>query len=85
MKALYEKHEVRRRCKRNILSQEIGQSSHDFRLYGPCTGVEKKILKEIHQFYTLYPKITPLGVGGHEIYNFLSPYPTDATYQIWLR
>ena len=23
--------------------------------------------------------------GGHEIYNFLSPYPTDATYQIWLR
>ena len=31
-----------------------------------------------------YPNITsPLG-GGHEIYNFLSPYPTDATYQIWL-
>ena len=22
-------------------------------------------------------------VGGHEIYNFLSPYPTDATYQDW--
>ena len=22
----------------------------------------------------------PLGVGGHEIYNFLSPYPKDATY-----
>ena len=26
----------------------------------------------------------PLGVEGHEIYNFLSPYPTDASYQIWL-
>ena len=24
-------------------------------------------------------------MGGHEIYNFLSLYPTDATYQIWLR
>ena len=33
-------------------------------------------------FSTFYPKTTtPLG-GGHEIYNFLSPYPTDATYQI---
>ena len=32
------------------------------------------------------PKITTPwgggGGGGHEIYNFLSPYPTDATYQI---
>ena len=33
------------------------------------------------------PKITSPwgGGGGHEINNFLSPYPTDATYQIWLR
>ena len=23
--------------------------------------------------------------GGHENCNFLSPYYTDATYQIWLR
>ena len=30
------------------------------------------------------PKFPPLWVGGHEIYNFVSPYPTDATYQIWL-
>ena len=45
----------------------------------------EKIFKEIHQFYTFYLKITsPLG-EGHEIYNILSPYPTDATYQIWLR
>ena len=26
-----------------------------------------------------------LGVGGHEIYNFLSLYPTYTTFQIWLR
>ena len=25
------------------------------------------------------------GGGGHEIYYFLSPYPPDATYQIWLK
>ena len=33
---------------------------------------------EIHQFYTFYPQITSPWVGGHEIYNFLSLYPTDA-------
>ena len=56
-----------------------------FSLSARCTGVKKKIFKEIQQFYTFFPKITsPLG-GGHEIYNFLFPYPTDATYQIWLR
>ena len=38
------------------------------------------IFKEIHQFY---PKFTSLWGGGHEIYNFLSAYPTDASYQIW--
>ena len=26
------------------------------------------------------PKLSPLGVAGHEIYNFLFPYCTDATY-----
>ena len=31
----------------------------------------------------LTPKFPLLWVEGHEIYNFLSPYPTDATYQIW--
>ena len=24
-------------------------------------------------------------MGGHESKNFLSPYPTDATYEIWSR
>ena len=65
---------------------------HHYYIHGlsdVCLGVQKKIFKEIQQFYTFYPKITyPLGGGGgggHEIYNFLSPYPTEATYQIWLR
>ena len=53
---------------------------------GPVV-LEKKILKEKHQFTLFTPKLPPLGIGGHEIYNFLSPYPPDATctYQIWLR
>ena len=51
----------------------------------PCPWVEKEIFKEIHQFYTFSPKLPPPGGGGHEIYNFLSPCPTNATYQIWLR
>ena len=31
-----------------------------------------------------YPPPNPWG-GGHYIYNFLYPNPTDATYKIWLR
>ena len=33
--------------------------------------------------YLVCPKITPplgWGGGGHEIFNFLSPYPTDSTH-----
>ena len=54
-------------------------------LYGPCPGVEKKIFKEIQQFNTFYQELPPLWVEGHEIYNFLSSYLTDGTFQIWLR
>ena len=34
---------------------------------------------------TFYSKMTILGVGGggHEIYKFLFPYSTDATYKTW--
>ena len=54
-------------------------------VYDQFLGVEKKIFNGIQQFYTFYPKITsPLG-GGNEINTFSSPYPTDVTYQIWLR
>ena len=37
-----------------------------------CLGVEKKIFKEIHQFYPFTPKLPPLGVGSHD----MSPYHT---------
>ena len=66
-------------------------------LYGPSVrtpvqGVMKVIILVnpswlffFLQFYSFYQKLPSLGDGGHEIYNFLSPYPTDATYQIRLR
>ena len=56
-----------------------------FSLSARCTGVKTKIFKEIRNFTLFAPKLPPLWVGGLEIYNFLSPYPTDATYQICLR
>ena len=45
--------------------------------------VEKKIVWEIYQFYSFLTKITSLLGGGREIYNDLSPHPTNVTYQIW--
>ena len=50
-----------------------------------CPGVEKKIFKKYINFTLFTTKLPPLGVGGHEIYNFLSPYPTKSIYQVWLR
>ena len=51
-----------------------------------CLEVEKKIFKEIMHFHFMTYMATSLHNNlcprGHEIYNFLSPYPTDATYQI---
>ena len=44
----------------------------------------RRFFKKYINFTLFTPKLPPLWVGGHEIYNFLSPYPTDATYQIWL-
>ena len=58
----------------------LGHRYNTLILYGACTGIEKKYLN----FTLLTPKSPLLGVGGHEIYNFLSSYPTDITYQIWL-
>ena len=34
--------------------------------------------KKYINFTHFNPKLPPLGVGDHAIYNFLSPYPTDA-------
>ena len=45
----------------------------------------RRFFKKYINFTLFTPKLPPLGMGGHEIYNFLSPYPTDATYQICLR
>ena len=46
-------------------------------------GVEKKILKEMPQFYIFYPIIISSKDGRHKVYKFLFPYSTDATY-LWL-
>ena len=50
----------------------------------PSLGVEK-IFKKYINFSLLTQKLPPLGMGSYEIYNFLSPYTKNATYQIWLR
>ena len=49
------------------------------------THSREKIFREIHEFYSFYPRIFSPRGDGHEINNFLSPYPTDATYQIYQR
>ena len=46
--------------------------------------VQRRIFYEIHQFFTFYPKLPSLGVGVMKFTKFLSPNPTDASYQIWL-
>ena len=60
----------------------LGHYYFTLSLYEPCLGVEKK-----HINFTIFiPKSPPLPwAGGHEIYNFLFPNPTDPIYQIWLR
>ena len=43
---------------------------------------KKRFLKK-YILFTHNPR--SLGVGAHDIYNFQSPFPTDAAYQIWSR
>ena len=45
---------------------------------------EEDFLRNTSILHFLPKNYLALGVGVHEIYNFLSPYSTDATYQIWL-
>ena len=33
--------------------------------------------------HSLPQKFVLINVRGHEIYNFLSPYPIEDTYKIW--
>ena len=47
-----------------------------------CRGVEK-IFKKYVNFTFFYPKMNSPWSGVHKIYNFLSSYPKDGTYQIW--
>ena len=53
----------------------------------PFLGFREKVLKRntsiLHFFTQSYPYLGQ-GEGGHEINNFLPPYLTDSTYQIWL-
>ena len=49
------------------------------------SGREEDFFTKNINFTLFTPKLPPLVGGGHEIYNFLSPSPTDATYQMWLR
>ena len=46
------------------------------------TEQRRRFLKKYTYFTLFNPKLPHL---GNEFYNFLSPYPTDATYQIRLR
>ena len=46
-------------------------------------GSREDFLRNTSILHFLPQNYLPLG-GGHEIYNFLSPYHTDATYEIWL-
>ena len=47
---------------------------------------EEDFLRNTAILHFLPQNYLPFGLGGgHEIYNFMSPYPTDASHQIWLR
>ena len=47
------------------------------------TRKEKNFKNTSTLHFTL--KLPPLVVGVLQIYNFMSPYPTDSKCQIWLR
>ena len=51
----------------------------DTSLVIPLSRGEDFFMKYIN-FTHFTPKLPPLGGGGHKIYNFLSPYPTDGTF-----
>lgn len=47
-----------------------------------CPEVKKAILKENTNISLFYPNLCPSRVEGYEIYILLSPYLTDATYNV---
>ena len=48
-------------------------------------SLEEDFLRNTAILHFLPQNYLPFEWGGHAIYNFLSPYHIDATYQIWLR
>ena len=65
----------------------IGYHYYILSLYGLFTEVEKSFFfKEIHQFYTFYPKLPPLGVGWGVIKLTISClFTIQMLHKIWLR
>ena len=62
----------------------VGPSLVIITIHLVCLNQVRRFLKKYINFARFTLKLPSLAGGGHEIYNFLSPYPTDATYQIWL-
>ena len=46
-------------------------------------GREEDFLRHTPILHFLPQNYLPLREGYHDIHNFLSPYPKDATYKIW--
>ena len=53
---------------------------NDFNIY----QLSPHFFKNTSILHFLPQNSSPSG-GGHEIYNILSPYPTDPTFKIWSR
>ena len=53
---------------------------HYYILSLPDLHVLRRFLKKYINFIFFTPKLCPLWVVGNEIYNFISPSPTHATY-----
>ena len=60
----------------------LGHNNYTLSLSETCPGVEN-IFKKYVNFTFFYPKMNSPWSGVHKIYNFLSSYPKDGSYQIW--
>ena len=56
----------------------LGHHYYILSLSEPCLRVRRRFLRKLF-FKLLIPKYPPWD-GGYEIHNFVSPYPTEATY-----
>ena len=60
----------------------LGHHYYILGLSDQCLGVEKKFLRNTAILHFLPQNYLPFGWGFIKFYNFFSPYPTDASYQI---